>query len=153
MAWRLARDLPTQGSIRLGAGLPQLLCEFTTPASDDAGVADLVIVTADAVDAAGAIAGTSMPLAARECWVIAPLYRPDGLHTLVEHCAQPVPGLRATRLYSDIAIFDLQDGKVFVRAVIEGITLQTLQMELDVELQVSPELTLLQIPLSMGGIY
>ena len=84
----------------------------------------------------------------------APLLRADGKPTLVEHCSPPVPGgLSASRYYSDLAIFDLQDGRVFVRALIEGITLHTLQMELDVELEFSPELTLLQLPAALGGSY
>jgi acyl CoA:acetate/3-ketoacid CoA transferase beta subunit len=52
-----------------------------------------------------------------------------------------------TSIYTDIAVLDLIDGKVFVRELIEGITLHTLQAETDVELHVSAQLSLL-MPLS-----
>ena len=72
----------------------------------------------------------------------------------MEQCSGLLQGSTpATRLYTDIAIFDFRQGKVFVRAMIEGITLQTLQMELAAELHIPPDLVLMQIPLSMGGSY
>jgi acyl CoA:acetate/3-ketoacid CoA transferase beta subunit len=159
IAWRLSQDLPAQQSLWLGAGVPQLLHEFTA-GSNQQQPSDLAVLTADEVAATGefSTADSTLPLLTRDCWIIAPLYRPDGTPTLVEHCSLPAmsaqtAALRATRLYTDIAIFDLKDGHAVVRALIEGITLYTLQMELDVELQISPQLTLLQIPAAMGGSY
>jgi 3-oxoadipate CoA-transferase beta subunit len=158
MAWRLAQDLPAGSRAWAGAGLPQLLHEFAADAlsAREADRCDLVVLGADEVSAKGEFTGSTgiVPVTARELWIVAPLLRADGKPTLVEHCSQAVPGgLRASRYYSDLAIFDLQDGRVFVRALIEGITLHTLQMELDVELEFSPELTLLQLPAALGGSY
>lgn len=157
LAWRLAQDLPAQATLWCGPGLPQLLHEFSAPpASGSAGrPLELALLTASEVGESGHYCGaTPVPGVAREVWIIAPLYREDGRHTLVEQCAgTPQGSIPATRLYTDIALFEFIAGKVYVRALIEGITLLTLQVELDVELHVSPDLTLLQIPLSMGGIY
>lgn len=157
LAWRLAQDLPSPHALWFGAGLPQQLHEFSpvTISDNEAGPIALAVLTADEVSESGQYCGSvAVPGVAREVWMIAPLYRKDGRPTLVEQCTgTPAGGLRATRLYTDIALFEFAGGKVTVRALIEGITLHTLQMELDVELLVSPELTLLQIPVSMGGSY
>lgn len=157
LAWRLAQDLPSQHVLWFGAGLPQQLLEFSpAPASGNDGHAiDLAVLAANEVCESGQYCGAvAVPGVALEVWIMAPLYREDGRPTLVEQCSGTASGgLRATRLYTDIAVFEFIDGKVSVRALIEGITLHTLQMELDVELHVSPQLTLLQIPLSLGGSY
>jgi acyl CoA:acetate/3-ketoacid CoA transferase beta subunit len=157
LAWRLAQDLPSQHALWLGAGLPQLLHEFgAAPVSGHDGHAiALAVLTAVEVSKSGQYCGAvAVPGVVHETWIMAPLYREDGKPTLVEHCTgTPAGGLCATRLYTDIALFEFIDGKVNLRALIEGITLHTLQMELDVELHVSPQLTLLQIPLSLGGSY
>lgn len=157
LAWRLAQDLPSSPALWFGVGLPQQLLEFSpAPVSGNDGHSiELAVLAADEVSASGQYCGAVVvPGVAREVWIMAPLYREDGKPTLVEQCSGALSGgLRATRLYTDIAVFEFTDGKVSVRALIEGITLQTLQMELDVELHVSPQLTLLQIPLSLGGSY
>lgn len=157
LAWRLAQDLPSQHALWFGAGLPQLLHEFSAPpASGNEGrPIELAVLAADEVSASGHYCGTAfLAGVAREVWIIAPLHGGDGRPTLVEQCSgTPLGATPATRLYTDIAVFEFIHGKVYVRALIEGITLLTLQVELDVELHVSPELTLLQIPMSMGGIY
>jgi acyl CoA:acetate/3-ketoacid CoA transferase beta subunit len=49
-------------------------------------------------------------------------------------------------VYTAIAVLNLIDGKVWLREIIEGITLQTLQAETDVQLHVSPRLALLGPP-------
>jgi acyl CoA:acetate/3-ketoacid CoA transferase beta subunit len=158
LAWRLAQDLPAQQALWLGAGLPQLLHEFCPPpvSGSEGRPIDLAVLTADEVSESGLYCCGAAPSAvvAREVWIIAPLFRDDGRPTLVEQCSAALQGSTpATRLYTDVAIFDFRQGKVFVRAMIEGITLQTLQMELDVELQIPPDLILMQIPLSLGGSY
>lgn len=155
MAWRLAQDLASQEPW-LGPGLPQLLHEFHGAAPATQHAAGLIIVEADSVSADGnfhCAQDTALPPAFSQAWVLAPLFRPDGMPRLVEHDPLAPRHRRATRFYSDVAIFDLVDGQVLLRALIEGITLHTLQMELDVELLVSPALTLLQIPTALGGSY
>ncbi|MGA0806734.1 MAG: hypothetical protein ACO3PV_09515 [Pseudohongiellaceae bacterium] len=156
LAWRLAQDLPANATFWFGAGLPQLLHEFSmSTATGNGRPLDLAVITADEVGAAGDFnSSTMMPAAIRRIWIMAPLFRDDGRPLLVEHCSTATRhGVTATRLYTDIAVFDFVQGRVQLRGLIEGITLQTLQVELDVELQVSPELTLLQIPLALGGNY
>jgi acyl CoA:acetate/3-ketoacid CoA transferase beta subunit len=158
LAWRLAQDLPAQQTLWLGAGLPQLLHEFCPPATagNEGRPIELAVLTADEVSESGHYCcGTPLPLVvARQTWIVAPLFRADGRPALVEQCSGLLQGSTpATRLYTDIAIFDFRQGKVFVRAMIEGITLQTLQMELAAELHIPPDLVLMQIPLSLGGSY
>jgi 3-oxoadipate CoA-transferase beta subunit len=93
--------------------------------------------------------GGAMDLAAgaKQVFVMMEYFAKDGSAKLVEQCNLPLTGLRCvTTIYTDIAVLDLVDGKVFVREIIEGITLQALQAETDVELQVSPRFGLLKPP-------
>lgn len=154
MAWRLAQDLPAGQQPWLGPGLPQLLREFLPqPAANTP--TPLAVVEAASVTTSGQLhCSHELPPATARLWVLAPLFGHDGLPTLVEQLTQPTASpVPATLLYSDIAIFELRAGQAWLRALTEGITLHTLQMELDVELRVSPELTLLQIPATLGGHY
>jgi 3-oxoadipate CoA-transferase beta subunit len=93
--------------------------------------------------------GGAMDLAvgAKKVFVMMEYFAKDGSAKIVEQCNLPLTGLKCvTTIYTDIAVLDLIDGKVFVRELIEGITLNTLQAETDVELNVSPRLTLLTPP-------
>lgn len=93
--------------------------------------------------------GGAMDLAvgAKQVFVMMEYFAKDGRAKIVEACTLPLTGLRCvTTIYTDIAVLDLIDGKVVVRELIEGITLQTLQAETEVELQVSPQLGLLKPP-------
>lgn len=156
LAWRLAQDLPPDAGIWLGGGLPQLVAAHAPYLRTETSTATLAVLGADAIDQSGAFTTSesgSTPLPA-EIWLMAPLFRSDGLPVLLERCNTPThPTARAARLYTDVAIFEFAGDHVSIRALIEGITLTTLQMELDVELRFSPALTLLQIPAALGGSY
>jgi 3-oxoadipate CoA-transferase beta subunit len=93
--------------------------------------------------------GGAMDLAvgAKKVLVMMEYFAKDGRAKIVPACTLPLTGLRCvTTVYTDLAVLDLVDGKVFVREIVEGITLHTLQAETDVELQVSPTLALLKPP-------
>jgi 3-oxoadipate CoA-transferase beta subunit len=93
--------------------------------------------------------GGAMDLAvgAKHVFVMMEYFAKDGSAKLVPRCNLPLTGLGCvTTLYTDIAVLDLVAGKVIVRELIEGITLQTLQAETDVQLHVSPTLALLKTP-------
>lgn len=93
--------------------------------------------------------GGAMDLAvgAKHVFVMMEYFAKDGSAKIVEQCNLPLTGLRCvTSIYTDIAVLDLVDGKVFVREIIEGITLHALQAETDIELHVSPQLGLLKPP-------
>ena len=93
--------------------------------------------------------GGAMDLAAgaKKVFVMMDIFAKDGRAKIVEQCDLPLTGLGCvTAIYTDIAVLDLIDGKVFVREIIEGITLQTLQAETDIELHVSSQLDLLRPP-------
>jgi len=93
--------------------------------------------------------GGAMDLAAgaKQVFVMMEYFAKDGSAKLVPQCTLPLTGLGCvTSIYTDIAVLDFIAGKVFVRELIEGITLYTLQTETEVELQVSPNLKLLKAP-------
>ncbi|MES2626081.1 MAG: 3-oxoacid CoA-transferase subunit B [Pseudomonadota bacterium] len=93
--------------------------------------------------------GGAMDLAvgAKKVFVMMEYFAKDGSAKIVEHCNLPLTGLTCvTTVYTDIAVLDLIGGRVFIRELIEGITLHTLQAETDVELHVSPQLALLRPP-------
>jgi len=93
--------------------------------------------------------GGAMDLAvgAKQVFVMMEYFAKDGSCKIVPECTLPLTGKGCvTTIYTDIAVLDLIDGKVILRELIEGISLQTLQAETDLELQVSPRLTLLSPP-------
>jgi 3-oxoadipate CoA-transferase beta subunit len=84
---------------------------------------------------------------AKQTFVMMELFAKDGTPKLVPQCTLPLTGLGCvSTIYTDIAVFDLHAGKVQLREIIEGITLATLQAELDIEFTVSPALGLLTTP-------
>ncbi|MEY4641221.1 MAG: hypothetical protein RLZZ227_1215 [Pseudomonadota bacterium] len=95
--------------------------------------------------------GGAMDLAvgAKHVFVMMEYFAKDGSAKIVPRCSLPLTGKGCvTTIYTDIAVLDLIDGKVWVREIIEGITLQSLQAETDVQLRISPALTLLSAPAS-----
>ncbi len=93
--------------------------------------------------------GGAMDLAvgAKKVFTMMEYFAKDGSCKIVPQCTLPLTGLRCvTTIYTDIAVLDLIDGKVVVRELIDGITLHTLQAETPVELRVSPQLRLMEVP-------
>lgn len=93
--------------------------------------------------------GGAMDLAAgaRQVFVMMEYFAKDGACKIVPQCTLPLTGQRCvTTIYTDIAVLDLINGKVVLRELADGLTLHTLQSETPVELQISPQLRLLQVP-------
>jgi len=93
--------------------------------------------------------GGAMDLAvgAKQVFVMMEYFAKDGTCKIVPECTLPLTGQGCvTTIYTDIAVLDLVDDRVVLRELIEGITLQTLQAETEVELIVSTQLKLLQAP-------
>lgn len=80
--------------------------------------------------------GGAMDLAigAKQTWVMMSLFTKTGESKLVEALSYPVTGLGCvSRIYTEVAIFELRDGKVFVRSS-HGISFEELQSKVPVEL-------------------
>ncbi|MGP9651382.1 3-oxoacid CoA-transferase subunit B [Glutamicibacter arilaitensis] len=80
--------------------------------------------------------GGAMDLAigAKQTWVMMSLFTKTGESKLVEALSYPVTGLGCvSRIYTEVAIFELRDGKVFVRSS-HGISFDDLQSKVPVEL-------------------
>jgi len=80
--------------------------------------------------------GGAMDLAigAKATWVMMSLFTKTGESKLVETLSYPVTGLGCvSRIYTEVAIFELRDGKVFVRSV-HGISFDELAAKVPVEL-------------------
>jgi len=64
----------------------------------------------------------------------------EGRPKLVKHCSYPLTGVGVvTRVYTDHAILDVTDNRFVVRAMIEGMDLQTLQEKSDASLSMAPD--------------
>ena len=163
IAWRVAQDLPRDACVHLGAGMPLLVPDYvahergmvfergTVRATSTAGYrilgasevapnGDLVAHEAPAADEPSARSG------APHVFVMATYFAPNGRPTLVPECSAAPTAAGCVTLYTDIAVFELRDGKAWLREIIEGITLHALQAETDVQLHVAPYLRLLQAP-------
>ncbi|WP_440101163.1 3-oxoacid CoA-transferase subunit B [Glutamicibacter mishrai] len=80
--------------------------------------------------------GGAMDLAigAKATWVMMSLFTKTGESKLVETLSYPVTGLGCvSRIYAEVANFELRDGKVYVRSV-HGISFEELQAKVPVEL-------------------
>lgn len=168
LAWRVAQDLPHSSRVYLGAGLPLMVpayasaystVTFSTHLRATASAApDLYVFAGTQVSERGDLALRALPdadtsralvlaAAAQQVFVMMDFFAADGSATLVPLCTGALAQQRCvTRVYTDLAVFDLMDGKVVLRELIEGITLLSLQMELEIDMLVSPQLSLIKTP-------
>ncbi|MFJ2619810.1 3-oxoacid CoA-transferase subunit B [Glutamicibacter sp. NPDC087344] len=80
--------------------------------------------------------GGAMDLAigAKATWVMMSLFTKSGESKLVKELSYPVTGLGCvSRIYTEVAVFELREGKVFVRST-HGISFEELQVRLPVAL-------------------
>lgn len=81
--------------------------------------------------------GGAMDLAtgARQVFVMTDLLAKDGTPKLVAECRYPLTGLGcATRVYTDRAVFDVEDGRFRIRELVDGVTAGELESLLGLEL-------------------
>lgn len=159
IAWRVAQDMPSGSCAYLGSGMPLLVrgyvaaghrISFYGENSLRAGRFDYCVLGADEVAENGDLASRDLsnaPAAAKYILAMMEYFAKDGSARIVPNCTLPLTGSNCvTTVYTDIAVLDLTEGKVWVRELIEGITLHTLQAETDIQLQISPQLKLLNAP-------
>jgi 3-oxoadipate CoA-transferase beta subunit len=167
IAWRVAQDIPAGSRVSLGSGMPLMVSgyvpagrEITFYGATDlrGGRVDYSVFGAHQVAENGDLASWDVPedhkatavsgaTDAKHVLVMTEYFGKDGSARIVPRCTLPLTGQRCvTTIYTDIAVLDLIDGKFWLRELIEGITLQTLQAETDVMLHIAPELRLLQAP-------
>lgn len=176
IAWCIARDLPEGAVVNLGSGMPLLIPDHVPAdraivfhagnglsgggvhqaEPPTMGHVDISVLGACEVSGRGDLAIRHLPAAggamepatgAKQIFAMMELFTKEGRPRLVPDCSLPLTGQCCiTRVYTDLAVFELGNGQVMLSGLVEGITLYTLQAELDVELQVSPSLRLLQAP-------
>jgi 3-oxoadipate CoA-transferase beta subunit len=177
IAWRVAQDISDGSSVKLGAGMPLMVRDYVSAGrrivfhrTDSSvmvrdGQLDYSVLGADQVSENGDLANGYLPaghkapvvgeamnltVSAKHVFVMMEYFAKDGSARIVPTCTLPLIGQRCvTTVYTDIAVLELRDNKVWLRELIEGITLHTLQAETDVQLHVSPTLRLLQAPESV----
>lgn len=81
-----------------------------------------------ASDAIPAVGGAmDLAVGAKQVFVMMDLFTKDGASKLVERCTYPVTGLGCvTRIYSDVAVFDVVDGRAVVTETVPGMSVQGL---------------------------
>ncbi len=149
LAWRVAQDIKDGSFIYLDAGLPRHVQQYLSPQHNlisNPDAADIIVLGAEQVAANGDYVGATLPTHAASLYVMMELFAPNGVSRLVETLGLAPSGNGVTRIYTDLALFELCDGHVLLRELCEGLTLYSLQAELDVELEVPPGLRLFQIP-------
>lgn len=176
IAWRVAQDLPQGSTVYLGMGLPLLVPAFTgsdptknsgrssssffssTKPLPNGMQADCVVLEAAQVSEHGDLALRSFPdvaaeellalaATARQVFVLMDFFDSNYRATLVPVCSDALVQKHCvTSAYTDLTVFDFKDDKVLLRELVEGITLYTLQAELEFDFQVAPHLRLLVAP-------
>jgi 3-oxoadipate CoA-transferase beta subunit len=82
-----------------------------------------------APDAIPAVGGAmDLAIGARQTWVMMEHCTKDGRSKLVPACSCPVTGLACvSRVYTDLAVIELRDGRAIVTERCDGLTMPTLQ--------------------------
>lgn len=76
---------------------------------------------------------------ARQAWVLMDHVTRDGQPKIVMECTYPLTGKNVVdRIYTDLAVIDLRDGKMFVRSMIPGLGFDELQSMTGVPLEYAP---------------
>ncbi|AYN92791.1 MULTISPECIES: 3-oxoacid CoA-transferase subunit B [unclassified Pseudomonas] len=80
-------------------------------------------------DAIPAVGGAmDLAIGAKQVFVMMDLMTKAGQSKLVEHCTYPLTGVGCvSRVYTDLAIFDIADGRVYASELVEGLTLESLR--------------------------
>lgn len=80
-------------------------------------------------DAIPAVGGAmDLAIGAKQVFVMMDLMTKAGQSKLVEHCTYPLTGVGCvSRVYTDLAIFDIAGGRVYASELVEGLTLESLQ--------------------------
>ncbi|GGM10834.1 3-oxoacid CoA-transferase subunit B [Pseudomonas asuensis] len=80
-------------------------------------------------DAIPAVGGAmDLAIGAKQVFVMMDLLTKSGQSKLVEHCTYPLTGVGCvSRVYTNLAIFDIADGKVYVSELVEGLSLDSLK--------------------------
>ncbi len=95
--------------------------------------------TPDAIPAVGG--AMDLAIGAKQVFVMMELLTRDGASKLVERCTYPVTGLHCvSRVYTDVAVFDITDEAVVVAEVVEGLTVTELERMTGLRLRAAPRL-------------
>ena len=80
-------------------------------------------------DAIPAVGGAmDLAIGAKQVFVMMDLMTKAGQSKLVEHCTYPLTGVGCvSRVYTDLAIFDIAGGRVYASELVEGLTFESLQ--------------------------
>ena len=91
-------------------------------------------------DAIPAVGGAmDLAIGAKQVFVMMDLMTKAGQSKLVEHCTYPLTGVGCvSRVYTDLAIFDIAGGRVYASELVEGLTLESLQEMTDLALVQKP---------------
>lgn len=80
-----------------------------------------------------------LAIGAKQVFVMMDLMTKAGQSKLVEHCTYPLTGVGCvSRVYTDLAIFDIAGGRVYASELVEGLTLESLQEMTDLALVQKP---------------
>ena len=94
-----------------------------------AGNGDLANWHTGAPDAIPAVGGAmDLAIGARQTWVMMEHCTKDGRSKLVPDCSCPVTGLACvSRVYTDLAVIELREGRAIVTERCDGLTMDALQ--------------------------
>jgi 3-oxoadipate CoA-transferase beta subunit len=96
-----------------------------------------------APDAIPAVGGAmDLAIGAKQVFVMMELLTRDGASKLVDRCTYPVTGLQCvSRVYTDVAVFDITQKAVVVAEIIAGLTVTELERMTGLALSVAPRLS------------
>ena len=113
----VARDIPDGAYVNLGIGMPTTIAQHLPK--------DREII----LHSENGIVGMDLAAGAKQVFVMMEHVYKNGAAKIVTECTYPLTGARVVdRIYTDLAIIDVPgDGRLVVRAMVEGMTLAELQ--------------------------
>lgn len=92
---------------------------------------------ADAIPAVGG--AMDLAIGAKSVYVLMELLTRDGQSKLVDRCTYPLTGVACvSRVYTDVAVFDLKDGRILLREDLAGVGIAELQRLIGMDLLAAP---------------
>jgi 3-oxoacid CoA-transferase B subunit len=87
----------------------------------------------------GAIGGAAdLAAGSRRVWVMTTNTTKDGASKLVRECTYPLTARRVvTRVYTDLAVFDVKDGAMWLRELAPGVDVEAVRSATDARLEIA----------------
>jgi len=147
IATRAARELQTGESVHLDEGLPRLLAshlpEGVRLAESDGSDVDVAVLSATRVGSSGEFVGSALRRGAKRVVVLLEQHAAGDASHVLAQCEQPTG--QATRIITDMAVFDVTPEGLVMREVAPDISAHDVQLKSGTPLLAADDLKVMNV--------